>query len=174
MAYYYQSVTGNFKLFGKVNVIHETCYGYDNNELKYPNVSSCTSVTLLLSDESLLGAHFTKLDPVASVNAILQQMNTTRGARAVNQIIVLGVLHFRFGKGWMVDRRYKWPQQLTTFNTTFGRQPGDIVKGYKQDLNTARHYIVTAAGGGNVLVYSKPAALPIDGGKREWVNLANF
>jgi hypothetical protein len=132
MAFRYEAWTGTFSYWAPVYTIRETQFGYDKKRVYYPDVNSCTTLTLLLSDQSLLGAHLFKADSANVIRAIFSGMNMIRAGRPVLQLCVLGMLDFQAEEGWINDPRYKWPRQLKTFNKTFGRPSGAPVKGYMQ------------------------------------------
>lgn len=163
MAYFYLAPNQSFTLFDRADTVRETQYGVGAQELIYPNVSTCTTVTLLLNDDSLLGAHFAKRDPAATVDAILARMNTVRAGRAVQQMFVMGVLRERDTESWMGEPRYGWPSQLNTFNSAFGRNAGALVQGFVQNGGD-QHYRVRATGNGAALAYAKAGSQALDAG----------
>ena len=150
MAFLYRRGPQDFFQIGRVNEIRETQYGTANGgHIWYPGVSTCTTITLLLANGSAIGMHLTKLDLAGDVDAIVTQMNVVRGVTAVSSMYAVGVLMCRSMDGWMAESRFRWPTQLTTFNTAFGRNAGDIVHGYIQKESTgAKDYRVLIGGGG--------------------------
>ncbi len=174
MAYRYRSSRQDFYLFGRRNEIRETEYGQDANRVYYPGVSTCTTLTLLLNDNTLLGAHFAKPDPTTAVDAIITELNNLRNNRPVTQLYLLGVLRFRDNSGWMQEDRFRWPRLITTFNGAFGLAQGALAKGYVQKLGSDVHYRGDAIGNGVMAWYYKPTAIPLDQGKWDVVSLANL
>ncbi len=163
MAHKYRRSRNDFFLFGDQHTIRETEYGIGNHgNVYYPGVSSCTTITLLLNDNTVLGAHFAKIDELGDVNAIVTELNNVRAGRAVSKMFMVGALKAR-GTGFVSDQRYKWPQQLTTFNTLFGRNPGDIVLGYDQGLNADLNYRAQRAGD-TMVWFKKATAVALDAG----------
>jgi hypothetical protein len=168
---------GVFNLWGPVDEIRETSYGFAaaGGMITYPHVNSCTTITVRLSDGSAVGMHLTKGDPAASVDAIVAAMvahiGTLQGVTAVS-LYAVGVLRFRFNDGWMGEPRYSWPVLLSTFNEAFGLNPGATVRGYDQGFHpngAAVDYRVTLAQ--NMTLWSQRAA-----GTQQWlpVALTNF
>lgn len=174
MAYRYRDSRQDFILFGPQKEIRETEYGQDANRVYYPGVSTCTTLTLLLNDNTLLGAHFAKPDPTRAVDAIVTELNNLRNNRPVTQLYLLGVLRLRDSSGWMQDDRYRWPQLITTFNVAFGLTRGAMARGYVQQSGSDVHYRGDAIGNGVMAWYHKPTAVPLDQGKWEAVSLVNL
>jgi len=155
MAFLYRRGPQDFFQIGPVNEIRETQYGNaQGGHIFYPGVSTCTTITLLLADGRALGMHLTKLDLVTDVDAIVTQLNVVRGATAVSSMYAVGVLRCRDLDGWMGAARYRWPVQLSTFNTAFGRNPGDIVHGYIQPGGDSDYRVLV--GGGGVSWFTRP------------------
>jgi len=145
MAYKYRESTGTFNFFPPVNVVTEDEYGTGaGGHIDYYGVSSCTTVTLLLSDGTALGTHLTFDTPAATVDAIIAQMNQARAGRVVSQLYLVGVLPAN-GNGWKNTPRYAWPTQIQTFNVAFGRPAGSQVLGYQQAPGIQRDYRAIAA-----------------------------
>jgi hypothetical protein len=169
MAYQYRSSQNDFYLFGAADQIRETEYGTAvRGHVTYPHVSTCTTLTLALADGSVIGAHFSKLDPAATVDAILNQMNVVRAGRAVSQMYIVGVLKYADADGFMGTPRYAWPILITTFNQAFGRAAGDLAQGFIQ-TSDERDYRAISAGAAGMLWLSKPRGgtswevLPVQG-----------
>jgi hypothetical protein len=61
---------------GPVDIIGEDEYGYSqNNILLYPDVSSCTTITVMLDDHKVYGAHLTKATPTSDAETLLDKIN---------------------------------------------------------------------------------------------------
>ena len=151
MAYKYRRGPNDFYFIAPANDIRETQYGNaQGGHIFYPGVSTCTTVTLLLADNSAIGMHLAKLDLATDVDAIVNQLNVVRAGIAVTSMYAVGVLRCRVSDGWMGEVRYKWPVQLNTFNTAFGRNAGAAVTGYIQPEDTDMDYraVIGAAGSG--------------------------
>lgn len=169
MAFKYRSSRNDFFQFGPVNEIRETEYGTGvGGTVLYPGVSTCTTLTLLLSDGAVIGAHFAKPDPTAAVDAIVAQMNAVRAGRAVSQLYLVGVLRYRSPDGFMGTPRYAWPALITTFNQAFGRNGGDLAQGFIQ-TEGGRHYRATSGGAAGMLWFSKPETIGLADG--QWTAL---
>jgi hypothetical protein len=97
---------------GPVNVISEDEYGYpQNGTLVYPNVNSCTTITVMLDNNEVFGTHLTVASPTSLVETILNKINDSRGARSVTQLHVVGVLKAS-GSGWKSSAEYFRPKPL--------------------------------------------------------------
>lgn len=174
MAHKYRSSRNDFYQFGAVNDIRETEYGMDvAGTVYYPGVSTCTTLTLLLNDGSVIGAHFAKPDPTAAVDAIVAQMNVVRAGRPVSQLYLVGVLRCRSADGFMGDPRYAWPTLITTFNQAFGRNGGDVAQGFIQ-TSGGRHYRATSGGAAGMLWFSKAETIGLNDGKWEALKLTGL
>jgi hypothetical protein len=105
---------------GPVNLISEDEYGYPQNGiLVYPNVNSCTTITVMLDDHEVFGTHLTVGSPTSLVETILNKINASRGARNVAQLHVVGVLKAS-GSGWKSSAKYSGQNLYQTLNVTFG------------------------------------------------------
>jgi hypothetical protein len=166
MAFLYRRGPQDFFQIGPVNEIRETQYGNAlGAHIYYPGVSTCTTITLLLTNGTALGMHLTKLDLATDVDAIVTQVNAVRGGTAVSSMYAVGVLRCRDVDGWMGVARYRWPVQLSTFNTAFGRAGGDIVQGFIQKEGSGANDYRVLVGGGGVSWYVRPQ------GTHTWNNL---
>lgn len=160
MGFKYRRGPQDFFAIGAANEIRETQYGNAVGAvIFYPGVSTCTTITLLLADGNAIGMHLAKTDLTGDVDAIVAQLNVVRAGRAVSTMYAVGVLRSRSGDGWMGEARYKWPIQLSTFNTAFGRNAGDPVPGYIQPERTDQDYRALT-GGGNISWYTRPNGTP--------------
>jgi hypothetical protein len=145
----------------------------------FPNVSTCTTVCLQLSDNSLLGCHLSIKDSAATVDAIFAKMNSERGARAITELFLVGVLHQRpktrddVGSYWVDEQRYAWPAKLATINQIFGRTASTPVPGYKQNIDDDRHYLVRMAGTAP-LWFTKPQSTALAAGQWQALTLRNL
>jgi hypothetical protein len=144
MAFWYRRSRQDFFPRGPANRIHETEYGYTTgpfDHLYYPNVSTCTALTVLLADGTALGAHLAVPDTTAEVDAILTEMGVRQAGRAVREIYLVGFPRKSGGEdSWKSAPNYRWPVALRTFNTAFGRQPQVPIRGYVQPENSDWHY----------------------------------
>lgn len=165
MGFKYRRGPQDFYAMGPANEIRETQYGYAQGaHIFYPGVSTCTTVTLLLTDGTAIGMHLAKADLTTDVDAIVNELNLVRAGRVVSTMYVVGVLRSRFGDGWMGEARYKWPIQLSTFNTAFGRNAGDPVSGYIQPEHTDQDYRAVV-GGSSIAWFTRP------NGTQTWNNV---
>lgn len=122
MAIGYSQLLKQFrKPTGPVNVISEDEYGHsEDGFLVYPNVTSCTTITVMLDDNAVFGTHLTIASLGPAVDAILDKINETRGARNVAQLNVVGVLGAT-GSGWRGTEKYSGKKLFATLNEAFGR-----------------------------------------------------
>jgi hypothetical protein len=105
---------------GPVNVIKEDEYGYPQNGiLVYPNVNSCTTITVMLDDYEVFGTHLTVGSRTSLVETILNKINASRGVRNIAQLHVVGVLKAP-GTGWISSAKYSGQNLYHTLNKTFG------------------------------------------------------
>lgn len=65
-----------------------------DTHLVYPGISSCVSVTCVLSSGSLVGAHLTVGDSDDEIDMILTSMKLMKGASSVTAVYVVGALSF--------------------------------------------------------------------------------
>jgi hypothetical protein len=141
---------------GNLNELSEMQYGRDENGyIDYPNVTTCTTLTLLLGDNSLLGVHLDKLASAAEIQTVIQRMNTDRQGRAIRELCLVGALKASFAGGWMTDETYRWPRLFNAFGSAFGFS--GAIRGYVQPEGSERHYRVM--GGGSTSWLAKAAAV---------------
>jgi hypothetical protein len=165
MAFKFQRANKQFFLLGKASLITETQYGYaEESQIIYPGVSSCTTITLLLEDTAI-GMHLTKADPATDVDAIVDQLKVVRAGRPVRKMYAVGALLSK-STGWKGEARYTWPMQLSTFNTSFGRNAGDLVAGYIQQEGTEQEYRAVVAAGASEMTWSAKSK-----GSQAWESL---
>ena len=144
MKWFYRKNT--FSPRGTDSELGEMYYGEDQyGSIYYPNVSTCTTVTVLLGDNRMLGAHFDKIASATDIGNVVARMNTDRGTRAVKELCIVGVLKYASAGGWMTDDAYRWPKLFDTFSKALGHT--GAINGYLHPLGTEKHYRVTSASG---------------------------
>ena len=72
--------------------ISEEHVGWDNQALAFPNVSTCLSITVNVSQGPLIGAHFTIGTTSEEFDAAFGKMKGLTGNKPVAQILVAGVI----------------------------------------------------------------------------------
>ncbi len=170
----FQYIGGAFVRCRIDNEIAGASYGVSVlGQIYYPDITAGTTLTVLLEDNSMLGACFSRQDSAVAVEAILEQMNGVRAGRAATDLCLVGSL---VGKSryeecgfWMNDRlrnQYRWPDQKTTFNLAFGRDGKARVHGWMQPSGVALHYRALASGNG-IVWYRKPVQVPLAEGRWE-------
>ena len=157
MKLWYKSKT--FRPWGDDGILHEMeCGTEKNGSLTYPNVSTCTTVTVLTSDNRLVGTHLDKIATADDVTAIIGKMNEIVGNQTVTELCIVGVLR-EHGSGWMNDQAFRWPNLFNAFSEGLNHQ--GAVMAYVQAGATERHYRVARASGATVwftkIVPQKPS-----------------
>lgn len=132
--------------------VREKSIGIDDYTLSYPNVSSCTTITVVLEDGSMIGAHLDKRTTAADARAILGKMVEETTGRPVASIVVVGALRSSFNAGGFMDEKeFTLPNLFRTLAEKF--KFSGMFWTYDQPLGD-RHYRVRSIGGGNVFVTS--------------------
>ncbi len=140
------------------NGLIEEYLGTAPDNLVFPGVSTCTTLSVLLVDNTLVGAHFSALCTAADITKIAAKMVEISGGQAATKIAVIGVLRYvagtnqRGGVAYTSTPEYTFPAKLTTFAGLFGLTAGDV-SFYDQAGGTDKHYQVRAVGGGNLVAY---------------------
>ena len=104
-----------------VHVIREDEWGHcsGNRKLYYPGINSCCGFAIQLSDNTLVGAHFTILADAAEFQAILDAMNNRRADRGIAGMFFFGPL-----KLWTPARvnapGYHWASMINFVSYRFG------------------------------------------------------
>jgi hypothetical protein len=129
---YIQSKQEFRSISGPINIVSEDEYGYSQNSiLLYPNVNSCTTITVMFEDDQVFGAHLTVGTPTAIAEALLNKINASRGNQNIAQLHVVGVIEAS-GSGWKSEAKYSGPNLYKTLNETFGRGKATPVFLHKQ------------------------------------------
>lgn len=152
MIFMYSGSSGRFTPLGG-SVVRESSIGTDDYTLSYPNVSSCTTITVVLRDGSLIGVHLDKFATTFNVYAILQKMVELTAGRPVETMAVVGALRSSFNAGgFMAKKDFAFPNLFGTLAEAFDFS-GGILWTYDQPLGDW-HYRVRSIGGSNILVTS--------------------
>ncbi|MEQ9401350.1 MAG: hypothetical protein RJQ04_19445 [Longimicrobiales bacterium] len=143
--------------------IYEDEYGF-GAAIEYVGVSSCTTITLHLDDDTLLGIHAAVGTTEEILTLLLAQIDQVRALRAVRQIYFVGDLTtFGYergtgearGSGWVGSRTYGSAPRL--FNAVDSRFRGGIARGGSRCFNHGpgedRDYRLSAVAAGITLEY---------------------
>jgi hypothetical protein len=150
--YFFKS--NRFMEFGDDNKFSECNLGTDKDGyIYYPNVSTCTTLTLLLQSNALVGVHFDKGSTVGEVQTMVKKMDELRRGSAITNLHLVGVLEFGKSGGWMGDKTYVFPKLFKQFALDLSYT--GPVYAYAQPLNTEKHYNVRVLGPQTVLWYYK-------------------
>jgi hypothetical protein len=148
----------------------EEFVGTHTDTLIYPNVSTCTTLTLLLANDTVVGAHLSALGTVKDVQIICNKMLDLAGASAPVRLGVIGVLrciaktdNANGGSAYTSTQEYSELRKLETFAAAFGL-PRNQVFYYDQQQLTERNYRVRTVGGHAFLAYYQNVGLVPGGG----------
>ena len=114
------------------NGLIEEYLGSAPDNLVFPNVSTCTTLSVLLANNTLVGAHLSALCTAEDVGKILAKLTEVAGGQHATKIAVIGVLRYiagsntRGGVAYTSTPEYAYPAKLTTFATAFGLGRGDV------------------------------------------------
>jgi hypothetical protein len=151
------------------NGLVEEYLGDAENRLIYPNVSTCTTISVLLANDTLVGTHLSAMCTAADLDLITAKMNAMAGGQAARRIAVLGVLRYvagnnqRGGVAYTSTPAYGFPAKLETFAEKLGVSRAGICY-YDQAGGTEKHYQVRALGGGDLVTYYQDVGLHRVGG----------
>ena len=106
------------RLWAPLNVIRETQAGWDQQELIYPGISSCTSITMLLASGELIGTHLTFADSADDFQTALIKLRTRTNGN-VREIYHVGKMRAQ-GHGWNTGVGLSWPEQAATLRKKMG------------------------------------------------------
>ena len=146
------------------NGLVEEYLGSDNDRLIYPNVSTCTTISVLLANDTLVGTHLSAMCTTNDIDVIVARMAQMMGGQAASRIAVLGVLRYvaggnqRGGVAYTSTPEYAFPAKLETFAGKFGVDRARIAY-YDQGMGTEKHYQVRAVGGGNLATFYEDVGL---------------
>jgi hypothetical protein len=136
----------------------EEYLGTAPDNLVFPGVSTCTTLSVLLANNTLVGAHLSALCTADDITAICARMTKLVPGQHATKIAIIGVLRYvagtntRGGVAYTSTPEYTFPAKLTTFASKFGLIAADV-NYYDQPGGTDKHYQVRAVGGGNVTAY---------------------
>jgi hypothetical protein len=145
-------------VFPGPNGLIEEYLGSDNDRLIYPNVSTCTTVSVLLANDTLVGTHLSAMCTKDDIDKIVARMKQMMGAQTASRVALLGVLRYiggtnqRGGVAYTSEPEYAYPAKLETFAGKFGVDRSRIAY-YDQGMRTEKHYQVRAVGGGNLATF---------------------
>jgi hypothetical protein len=136
------------------NGLMEEFLGTAPDNLVFPSVSTCTTLSVLLANNTLVGAHLSSRCTVAEVTTICAKMTELAGGQHATKIAIIGVLRQvgTSGEAYTATPGYTFPAKLITFARTFGLTAANG-KYYDQPGGTDKHYQVRAVGGGNLTAY---------------------
>lgn len=140
------------------NGLKEEYVGDDPDRLIYPNVSTCTTVTVLLANNTLVGTHLSAMCTAGDIATITTKMQTMAGGQAAIGIALLGVLRYiagnnqRGGVAYTSTPEFAWPAKLDSFAGAFGLPRSAIIY-YDQANGTEKHYQVRAVGSGGLATF---------------------
>ncbi|MGA3402187.1 MAG: hypothetical protein ABSC95_23510 [Acetobacteraceae bacterium] len=140
------------------NGLIEEYLGTAPNNLVFPGVSTCTTLSVLLANNTLVGAHLSALCTAADIATICAKMTELANGQGATKIAIIGVLRYvggtntRGGVAYTSTPQYTFPAKLTTFAGAFGLTAADV-NYYDQAGGTDKHYQVRAVGGGNITAY---------------------
>lgn len=175
MRYVYQKLGQYFSFTFPDNKLYEANVGTDDYNIYFPAVSTCTCLIALLSDNSLLAAHFDKNLSNFDVYMMLQRMSELKAARAVTRMAVLGNLTEGENDAgcFMSKPDFRAGRYLQTFAEAFDFL--GHVGSFDQGGHANKHYRAQAAGSGNMALYSSnvPSVngypVPFDPYKTVWM-----
>lgn len=151
------------------NGLIEEYLGTAPDNLLFPGVSTCTTLSVLLANNTLVGAHFSALCTAADIVTICAKMTEIAGGQRATKIAIIGVLRYvggtntRGGVAYTSTPQYTFPQKLTTFAGSFGLTAADV-NYYDQAGGTDKHYQVRAVGGNNITAYYRDVGMVQRGG----------
>jgi len=151
------------------NGLIEEYLGTDDDRLIYPNVSTCTTVSVLLANNTLVGTHLSAMCTASDIDTIVARMIVMAGRQVATRIAVLGVLRYiagnnqRGGVAYTSTPACRFPAKLETFAGLFGLGRRAIMY-YDQANGTEKHYQVRAVGGGNLATFYQDVGLHQVGG----------
>jgi hypothetical protein len=146
------------------NGLIEEYLGTAPDNLVFPGVSTCTTLSVLLANNTLVGAHLSALCTTADIATICAKMTELAGLQRAIKIATIGVLRHvggtntRGGVAYTSTPQYAFPEKLTTFARAFGLTADDV-RYYDQAGGTDKHYQVRAVGGGNMTAYYRDVGL---------------
>jgi hypothetical protein len=146
-------------------VITEADIGADPDNLYFPGVSSCTILVMLLSDDSLIGAHLDKDLTSFNIYFMLGGLSELKAARTVRKMAMLGNFTWAGKPGTYTTKpEFSAQRDKATFSEAFD-YTGPVLT-YDQGMFANKHYRVQAAGAGNWAIYSADVTYKIDGAKK--------
>ena len=161
--------TNTFQFTLQDSEIFEANIGADPNNLYFPGVSSCTVLVMLLSDDSLIGAHFDKGLTAFNIYFMLGGMADLKAARTVTKMVMLGNFTWAGKPGTYTTKpEFSRQRDKATFAEAFDYT--GAVLAYDQGMLANKHYRVQAVGGGNWAIYSADVTYKIDGAKKSPVS----
>jgi hypothetical protein len=149
-------------IWGPENVIGEDQMGNDRDRvLYYPNVSSCTTITLLLDDGALIGGHLTTATLRESAEAVFREMVGRLLHRKVVRFYIVGAMEV--GSGWNSDPDYRWPARMLNTLSAKLRTGRAYAWAWRQpqhsgSANTYHYKVIRAAGPDAAWFYKGPLA----------------
>ena len=142
------------------NALIEEYVGTDPDRLTFPNVSTCTTITVVLDDDTLVGTHLSALCTTDDIDKIVARMRELSAGHAARRVAVLGVLRYvggvnqRGGVAYTSQPEYAWPTKLDTIAAGFGLTR-TAVQYFDQGMGAEKHYQVRAIGGGALTAFQQ-------------------